>query len=251
MVVSGMAISAVQPSSVIRAATSQTPSRVAFAFLRDLLLELRAERRRHEHVAVARIIEGVDDQLEVVLVEEPVGVAAHLGGHDAGGLRVERMDRDQQRAAVIEDADLGPLCGRGAFARLLLRELGEERRPLPDLVVEHPVDTWRLVDVHGRHRVPLAMRLDSRMLVCLREDGAGQRQRCGQSRGRNDPCSRHRGIHDSPGDAGAPDVNRQKFPDGNEADAAASTHPRSASYGCAPRRRSTSMPSRNSSVTGT
>ena len=52
----------------------------AFAFVEDLLFELRAERRRQEHVAVARIVEGVEDDLEVVLVEQPIGIAAHFGG---------------------------------------------------------------------------------------------------------------------------------------------------------------------------
>ena len=54
----------------------------ALALVEDLLLELGAERRRDEHVAVARVLERVEDDLEVVFVEQPVGVAPHLGGDD-------------------------------------------------------------------------------------------------------------------------------------------------------------------------
>jgi hypothetical protein len=89
-VLNGISISAVQPSLTIFPAASHTPSQLrlmlavpprtaAFTFVEDLLFELRAERRRHEHVAVSRIVERVEDHLEVVLVEQPVRIAAHFG----------------------------------------------------------------------------------------------------------------------------------------------------------------------------
>src|SRR5262245_9970263 len=56
----------------------RTAASAALALIEDLLFELRAKRRGHEHVAVARIVEGVEDHLEVVLVEQPIRVAAHL-----------------------------------------------------------------------------------------------------------------------------------------------------------------------------
>ena len=115
----------------MRAAASHTPSQLrltfavraaaaAFAFVEDLLFELGAERRRHEHVAVARIVEGVEDDLEVVFVEQPVGVAPHFGGAD--GQRREGANADVEAAFVVEDAHLGAI-GRGqALLRLLLHE---------------------------------------------------------------------------------------------------------------------------------
>ena len=63
----------------------------AFAFVEDLLFELGAERRGQEHVAVARIVEGVEDDLEVVFVEQPVRIAPHFGGGD--GERRRRRER--------------------------------------------------------------------------------------------------------------------------------------------------------------
>ena len=100
----GIAISAVQPSSVDRArrrprSPSQlrlmlalVPRAAAFAFVEDLLLELRAERRRQEHVAVARIVEGIEDDLEVVFVESGdrqsrrISVATMPDGSDVEGV---------------------------------------------------------------------------------------------------------------------------------------------------------------------
>ena len=78
----GIAISAVQPSLVRRAAASHTPFQsllmfdaeprdVAAALLENLLLELCAERIGHEHVAGPRVAKGVEDDLEVVLVQQP------------------------------------------------------------------------------------------------------------------------------------------------------------------------------------
>ena len=96
----GIAISAVQPSLVRRAAADQTPfqsrlmfdadpARVAAAFFEDLLLELRAQRVGHEHVARTRVAERVEDDLEVVFVEHARRVAPHFGGDDAVGIGVE------------------------------------------------------------------------------------------------------------------------------------------------------------------
>ena len=77
----------------------------ALAFVKDLLLEARAERRRDEHVAVARVVEGVEDDLEVVLVKQAVGVAPHLGGHHRHGRH--GLEPDVEIALVVQDPHLG------------------------------------------------------------------------------------------------------------------------------------------------
>jgi hypothetical protein len=140
----------------------------AFAFVEDLLLELGAERRGHEHVAVARILESVEDDLEVVFVEQAVGVAPHLGRHDSvavmgmrAGLGPGRrrrsgdpaglvgVDGDVDGAGVVDDAHFGALGGRLTEVRLLLGEPLDRRRPGPDLVVEGAVDARALVNPNG------------------------------------------------------------------------------------------------------
>ena len=54
-----------------------------------------------------------------------------------------------------------------AFARFLLRELVDERRLLPDLLVEHAIDFRRLIDADRRDRIALAMIVGGDVLVGL------------------------------------------------------------------------------------
>ena len=119
-VLNGIAISAVQPSLVdarrrvphavpVAIDVRRGAAAAAFAFVEDLLFELGAERRRHEHVAVARIVEGVEDHLEVVFVEQPVRIAAHFGGAD--GKRRVGANADVEVTFVVEDAHLGAIGG--------------------------------------------------------------------------------------------------------------------------------------------
>ena len=77
----------------------QAGAGVALAFFRDLLLQLRAKRRRHEHVAVARVVEGVENQLEVVFVHQAIRIAAHLGRDNAR--REARRRRARRSAACL------------------------------------------------------------------------------------------------------------------------------------------------------
>ena len=81
----------------------------AFAFVEDLLFELGAKRRGQEHVAVARIVEGVEDHLKVVFVEQPIGIPPHFGGAD--GKRPVGANADIEVTFVVEDANLGAIGG--------------------------------------------------------------------------------------------------------------------------------------------
>jgi hypothetical protein len=175
-VFTGIAISATQPSLTMRAALSQTPSQLRLTFdvvprpppspVEHLLLQLGAERRRQEHVAVARVVEGVDDDLEVVLVEEAVRIAAHLGGDDRFGSI--GVDADVDVLVVVEDTDFGAIARRLSFVRFLLRERVDGSGGLPDGFVEDPVDLRRVGRLAGVDRRAFA--------ACLREGCGGDRQ---------------------------------------------------------------------------
>jgi hypothetical protein len=99
-------------------------------------------------------------------------------------LNVERVHADVQRLAVIEHTDFGALAGGRSFARFLLRELFDQRRLLPDLVVEHAIDFRRLIDADRRDGIALAMIVGGAVLVGLGEAPAGRscenRQQSGQ-----------------------------------------------------------------------
>jgi hypothetical protein len=90
------------PSVLVDVGVDQAGPRVAFALFGNLLLQLRPERRRDEHVAVARVVEGVEDDLEVVLVEQPIRIAPHFRRDNRRWLTVERVHADVQRLAVVE-----------------------------------------------------------------------------------------------------------------------------------------------------
>src|SRR5207237_1136518 len=76
-----------------------------------------------EHVAVARVVERIEDHLEAVFIENAIGIAAHLGGDDAGRLGIVGVYGDENVPRVVQHADLGALGRRLAFVALLLREL--------------------------------------------------------------------------------------------------------------------------------
>ena len=95
------------------------------------------------------------------------------------------MHADVQSLAVVEHTDFGALARGRSFARFLLRELLDERRLLPHLVVEHAVDFRRLIDADRRDGITLAMIVGGAVLVGLGEAEAGRssenRQQSGQS----------------------------------------------------------------------
>ena len=105
-------------------------------------------------------MEGVEDDLEVVLVEQAERVAPHLGGDDAVGLRVVGLDTEVEGLGVVEQPHHGLLGRRLAFRRLLLDELVDDRGLQPDLLVEAAVDLRPALDAHRRHAVVLARRKD-------------------------------------------------------------------------------------------
>ena len=64
-----------------------------------------------------------------MVVPLELGVAADLGGRDAGGVPVEAADAEVEVALVPENADLGCLAGRRPLLRLALGERADRRRP--------------------------------------------------------------------------------------------------------------------------
>jgi hypothetical protein len=112
----------------------------AFAFVEDLLLELGAKRRGQEHVAVARIVKGVEDDLEVVFVEQAIGIAPHFRSRDRQ--RRIRAHADVEMALVVKNANLGAIGGRRAFLRLLLEKAIDDGSRLPGGLIEDAVNLW-------------------------------------------------------------------------------------------------------------
>ena len=92
----------------------------------------RAERIGLEQVAVAAIVERVDDEREVLVAEDVAVVAAQLVGDLAFGMAVPAARRDIEVVVVEEDPRLGLLGGGLALLWFLLDEVGQrrdERRP--------------------------------------------------------------------------------------------------------------------------
>ena len=139
------------------------PAPAAFALLGHLLLQLRAERAGDEHVARAAVVEGVENDLEVVLVEQPQGIAPHLGGDDAVRFRVVGLHADVEGLGVVEQPHHGLLGSRFALGGLLLDEIVDDRGLQPDLLVEAPVDLRAGLDADRGNAVVLARRKDGRI----------------------------------------------------------------------------------------
>ena len=138
----------------------------------------RAERRDDEHIAAALVVEGVEDDLDIVLLEQAVRVAAHLGRDDGRRRRVVRVDADVEVPRVVGDADLGPFGGGLAFRGLLLNELPCRRRGGPGRVVQHAVQAGRRRHADGAQgRPPLGM---------MRLGGGGRGRGNGQQNERDD-----------------------------------------------------------------
>ena len=137
----------------------------------------RAERVGLEEVAVAAIVEGVDDEGDVLVAEDVAVVAAQLVGHLALGMAVPAARRDVEVDVVEEDPGLGLLGGRLALARLLLDEVGERRDAGVDGVVETAVEVERGVQADGAHRdVVGRSAADQRFDGRLRLERPGARQ---------------------------------------------------------------------------
>ena len=119
------------------------PVRVLIAALvRHLRIPLRAARIDRELVAVALVVERVDDDLEAV-GGAGVEVLAQLVDDDRAGLGILREHADVDGAIVVQQPDLGLVGRRLALARIVLHEAGGQRRRRPRRLVELAVERDR------------------------------------------------------------------------------------------------------------
>ena len=190
----GIAISAVQPFGIVPTATSQTPSQSRLTvddvpppgprtlpLVRNLLLELRSVRARGEHVTGPGVVEGIEDDLKTVLVQNPVRVTPHLGRNNAVWIGVVSANTHVEIFGVVQDKDLGSFGGRRSFLRLLLNELVDHGGLLPDGVIQHAVEHGPLVHPNRWHLVKLPAFPGGRRLAGPRAPQVGAAS-CGAGR---------------------------------------------------------------------
>ena len=115
-------------------------------------VEQPAQRIRDEDVAVAPIVEGVEDDGEAVVAEHAGAVALHLVRHDPARFREPAARRDVQRVVVEHDPRLGRLRRGLAGVRFLLHEIGDRRHGAVHRFVEPAIELQRRVQADGPHR---------------------------------------------------------------------------------------------------
>ena len=115
----------------VRDVPDAVPVRVVLApFVRHLRIPLRARRIGRELVAVALVVEGVEDDAEAVAAVG-VEVLLQVVDDDAAGIVVAGEHAEIERVVVVEDAHLGVEGRRLAFARVVLDEVLAPSAPRP------------------------------------------------------------------------------------------------------------------------
>jgi len=109
------------------------------AFVDELRVELRARGVRLEHVAVALVVEGVEHDPEGI-TRARIEVAGQVVDDELVRFGVIGDGAEIEILVVIENAHFRRGAGRLAFARIVLEEVGGERRITPVGLVEPSVD---------------------------------------------------------------------------------------------------------------
>ena len=126
------------------------PIRVLIAALvRHLRVPLRARRVDRKLVAVALILEGIDDDLEAVSVGG-VEVLAQLVDDDLRRLGIFREYADVDRAVVVQQLDFGLVGRRLTLAGIVLDEAGSHHRRRPRRFVQLAVERDRPLGLRRR-----------------------------------------------------------------------------------------------------
>ena len=127
------------------------PVAVGWVLIGDEAVEEPADRVHVEEEGVPAVVEGVEDDREILVVEDAEVVPPHLGRHHAVGLAVPVPAGDVHRLVVIEDPDVGRLGGRFALERERLDEAADPGHPVVDGVVETAVEIERFGEAGGPH----------------------------------------------------------------------------------------------------
>ena len=128
------------------------PVVVGRTLIGDLPVREPANRVGVKDVAVALVVEGVEEHREVVVLPQLRRVSPHLVGHAALGVRLEAPSRDVNVVVIEEDPRLGLLGGRLELVRLLLDEPADRFDGGVDRLVELPVDMDRIGHAVAAHR---------------------------------------------------------------------------------------------------
>ena len=123
------------------------PARPPLFPLGAVAVLLDAERVDAEEEGLAPVVEGVEEELDVVVALDPVAVGER-GVDRSGG--VEGPDAEVDARRRIPDQDLGGVGGRPLVHGLVLGEAGEHRGGEPRGLVQEPVDVGVLLQArHG------------------------------------------------------------------------------------------------------
>ena len=159
----------------------RVPVDVGRALVGDLAVGEAADGVGVEDVAVAAVVEGVEQHREGVVLAQLVGVAPHLVGDAALRLALVAAGRHVDLIVVEEDPGVGLLGGRRELERLLLDEAADRRGLGVDGVVEPPVEPRGDPGPHRRDRRRRAGR--RRLRHQRRTDQHGEPERTEQARG--------------------------------------------------------------------
>ena len=157
----------------------------ALAFVEDLLVQLRAQRVGREHVRRARVLEGVQHDLDVVFLQDALRVPPHLGGGEGVAGPVVGGHAQVEGLGVVEDPHLGALARGRSLVGLLLHERRRQPGGAPCGLVQHAVQARRLGGGRRVHLVQAPVRLGAGGGRPRKESGG---QRHGDRHGRR----RHR-----------------------------------------------------------
>ncbi len=174
-----------------RALPQAIPARILLVAAVALVADdvaLHAERVRHQLVAAAVVVEGVEEDADPVVVEHRVAVAQV--GADPRRVRIGRVERHVQRVGGVADADGGLHRRRDVVAGLdLVGDLLDERA-LPGRVVELAVDHDAVRQLRDPAAGHVARRRRGGGVL-----GPGLGERCAEQEGSGQRCDRDVRLH--------------------------------------------------------
>jgi hypothetical protein len=128
------------------------PVAVGILLVRHLGVPKRPERIRLEQEPVSPVVEGIEDDGEILVIEDPAIVPPHLVRDHPLGLGVPEACREIDVGVVEEHPDFGSLRLGHPLARLLLDKARDRGDVQIEALLESPVDLDRLLQPDGPER---------------------------------------------------------------------------------------------------